>query len=72
MIVLEVFVNRYLAEQFRSEILAPMIRSATKPFQFASAPPSSANLDMKVRAISGLVLGMILQRLMGDEVLENH
>ena len=71
-IVSEVLVNRELAERFREQVLEPMIRSAAELIGPLFAPHASAALDLKVRAISGLMLGMILQRLMGDDVLEDR
>lgn len=68
-VVAEVLVNRELAERFRIRVLEPMIAVSAGVLRGATAP---AHPDLLVRALSGLVLGLILQRLVGDPLLEER
>lgn len=70
-IVSEIMVNAELRALFQTRVLTPMLglaEGALARWAEANAlPPRSAALT--VRALSSLVFGLILQRLMGDDLL---
>jgi len=57
---------------YHQEILAPTLALAEVYFQqYAAAQGrSAADASLMLRAISGMVLGLVLQRIMGDPLLE--
>ena len=67
-VVSEVLVNRDFAARFQTQILEPMIHSAAPLFGLSVGGESSPD-NLKLRAVAGLILGMILVRVMGDEVV---
>lgn len=71
-VVSEVLVNRDLAERFRAQILDPMILTTAEILHrtLYQDAPTPADLDLRMRVMSGLVLGVILQRVLHDDVLE--
>lgn len=73
-VISEALVNRAFAARVRSQLLDPMILAATDILGrtvFAGAP-TPPDLALRVRAMSGLLLGAIVQRVLDDDVLEAH
>jgi TetR/AcrR family fatty acid metabolism transcriptional regulator len=71
-VVSEVLVNRDFAGRFRARILEPMLATTAGLLRrtvFADEP-APADLELRIRLVSGLVLGLILQRVLHDDVLE--
>ena len=68
----EVMVNKELRELFRDKILEPTFAIAETYFQQWAAQHLARPVDISLtmRAISGMVLGLIVEYLMGDQVLE--
>jgi len=68
----EVMVNKELRELFHDNILEPTFAIAEAYFQQWAAQHLARPVDISLtmRAISGMVLGLIVEYLMGDRVLE--
>lgn len=75
-IVSELMVNAEVRALFRARVLTPMLGLAEEAFgrwaeanraEANGAPPPATRLT--VRVLSGLVFGLILQRVMGDDLL---
>lgn len=71
-IVSEVMVNPEVRERFRAQLLAPMLSVGEQVFHRALSGPGSVpdRTPLVVRALSGLILGLLMQRLMGDETVQ--
>ena len=71
-IVSEVMVNPEVRERFRAQLLAPMLSVGEQVFRRALSGPGSPpdRTPLVVRAMSGLILGLLMQRLMGDETVQ--
>ncbi|MFB9990910.1 TetR/AcrR family transcriptional regulator [Deinococcus oregonensis] len=70
----EALINRAFSERLRTQILEPMILASAellKSTVFADAP-LPPDFDLRVRAVSGLMLGTILQRVLHDDLLETR
>lgn len=73
-VVSEAFVNQAFAQEFRRQILEPMLLGAVDLlkltiFHDTPAPP---DLELRARVLSGLILGTIMQRVLHDDVLQAH
>jgi hypothetical protein len=70
----EALVNRAFAERLRTQILDPMLLAAADLLRRSLAPdaPAPPDLDLRVRAMSSLVLGTIVQRVLHDDLLESR
>ena len=70
-VVSEVMVNRELRELYYRKILEPTFTLAETFFQQWAAQRiiKSGNLSLTMRAMSGMMLGLIVQHIMGDTVL---
>ena len=70
----EIMVNRELRELFYQKILEPTFVMAEAYFQQWSAQHiiKPVNICLTMRAISGMVLGLIVERIMGDQILESQ
>jgi len=68
----EIMVNPELRALYYEKILEPTLVMAEAQFQqWADRHPTTpVNVQLTVRTISGIVLGLIMQRLMGDPTLE--
>ena len=67
----EVMVNRELGERFSTQLLGPMIQGAE---QFAEMWATRNGVtfersDLTMRVISSLIIGLLVQRVLGDAVL---
>ncbi len=67
----EAMVNRELGERFSTQLLAPMIQGAE---QFAQTWATRNGVtfersDLTMRMISSLIIGLLVQRVLGDDVL---
>ena len=75
-IVSEVVVNPEVREGFYAQLLGPMLQAGEAAFTHALSrpgqPADASQVALQVRALSGLILGLILQRVMGDELLAAH
>ena len=69
----EIMVNKELRELFHQKILEPTFAMAEVYFQqwVAQHKVQTSDVGLTMRAITGMVLGLILQRIMGDETLES-
>ena len=72
-IMSEIMVNRELGERFSKQILEPMIRGAEAFMQAWGARNgvSFERSDLSMRVISSLIIGALVQRVLGDEVLKD-
>lgn len=61
----EALVNPELAAQFRAQVLTPLLDGAGPP-----PPADGASSAMHSRLVIGLILGLLVQRALGDETLE--
>lgn len=67
----EALVNRTFADRLRIQILEPMLTgSAALLTPLFADQPAPADLDLRLRALSSLILGTILQRVLHDDLLE--
>ncbi len=73
-IVSEILVNRALGERFYAQMLAPMLTGAEAFLRMWGQynGVEFADLELKIRALSSLMLGLIVQRVLGDEVLTSR
>ena len=67
----EIMVNRELRERFSAQFLGPMIRGAE---QFAQTWATRNGVtfersDLTMRVISSVIIGLLVQRVLGDDVL---
>ena len=62
----EALVNPELAAQFRTQVLGPLLQG-TGPLP--SASPDGDGAALRPRLILGLILGLLVQRALGDEML---
>lgn len=70
----EIMINDDLRKQYYTQILAPSLDSA-EPFFIAHAAKRGISPDrarLTLRAISGMVMGLILERIMGDSDLADQ
>ena len=72
-IMSEIMVNRELGERFSQQILEPMICGAEAFMKAWGARNGVAfgRSDLSVRIISSLIIGALIQRVLGDEVLRD-
>lgn len=72
-ILSEIMVNKELRELFAQKILEPTFSIAETYFQQWAVQHklSSINISLMMRAISGMVLGLIVERIIGDQTLES-
>ncbi len=73
-VVSEILVNKELRELHYQKILEPTFTLAEKYFQQWAEQHiiKPTNISLTMRAISGMVLGLILEYIMGDKVLESQ
>lgn len=75
-IVSEVVVNLEVRERFYAQLLGPMLKAGEEMFSRVMSrpeqPADASQVALQVRALSGLILGLILQRVMGDELLASR
>jgi AcrR family transcriptional regulator len=71
-IVSEMMVNPELSKRFSAQVLEPMLAGGEMAFgRWAAQNGDSApRLKLRVRLLSSLILGLLLQRVLGDELLE--
>ena len=71
-IISEIMVNAELRELYYQKVLEPTIMMAESYFQHPAAQQTlkPVNISLTLRAISGMVLGLILEHIMGDKTLE--
>lgn len=73
-IISEALVNPAFARRVRTQLLDPVVLAASGLLErsvYAGAP-LPPDLALRVRAVSSLLLGAIVQRVLHDEVLEAH
>ncbi|PNY79871.1 TetR/AcrR family transcriptional regulator [Deinococcus koreensis] len=73
-VISEALVNRAFAERVRTQLLDPMVLAAAGILErtvFAGALPPP-DMALRVRAVTSLMLGAIVQRVLYDDVLEAH
>jgi hypothetical protein len=68
----EIIVNKELRELYQQKILEPTFAMAEAYFQrwVAQRVIKPVNISLTMRAISGMVLGLIVERIIGDQTLE--
>ena len=68
----EIMVNKELRELYYQKIFEPTLTEAEVYFQYWSERNTirPINIGLTLRAISGLIFGLILQNIMGDKSLE--
>lgn len=73
-VVSEIMVNPELRELHYQKILEPTMTMAEKYFQQWAEQHliEPINISLTIRAISGMVLGLILEHIMGDKTLESQ
>jgi len=73
-VVSEMMVNEELRQRYREQILEPTLLTGEAALHDLAAnrglSPTAAALT--IRAISGMVMGIIMQRIMGDTMLAEH
>jgi AcrR family transcriptional regulator len=72
-VVSEIMVNKELRELYYRKILEPTFSMAEAYFQQWAAQHiiKPINISLAMRAISGIVLGLIVEHIMGDQILES-
>lgn len=70
----EMMVNEELRTRYYEQMLEPTLALAEAYFQVQAAKRglSPVHIKLTIRAISGMVLGLILEYIMGDETLATH
>jgi TetR/AcrR family fatty acid metabolism transcriptional regulator len=71
----EIMVNADLRTRFVQQVLEPMILEVEQHFQqWAEHRPGGrhAPSGLKVRALAGMILGLLIMRIMGDQSLDTH
>jgi AcrR family transcriptional regulator len=63
----ESVVNEDLRRLFYAQILEPTLRMAEPYFEAQGMPPAEAQIT--IRAIAGMMLGLIVERILGDDTL---
>jgi len=73
-VVSEILVNKELRELYYQRILEPTLTAAGMQFEQLAERHAikSADVDLTMRALSGMVLGLILEHIMGDKTLESR
>ena len=70
----EMLVNEEIRARYREQILEPTLHTGEAALLGWTAarglPPTAAALT--IRAISGMIMGLIMQRIMGDDTLAEH
>src|SRR5256884_8002554 len=71
-VVSEIMVNKELRELYYRKIIEPTFTMAEKYFQQWAAQHiiKPINISLAMRAISGMVLGLIMEYIIGDQTLE--
>jgi TetR/AcrR family fatty acid metabolism transcriptional regulator len=72
-VISEIMVNKELRELYYRNILEPTFSMAEKYFQQLAAQHLIKPIDrsLAIRAISGMVLGLIMEHIIGDKTLES-
>jgi AcrR family transcriptional regulator len=72
-VVSEIMVNTELRELYYQKILEPTFSMAEAYFQQWAAQHiiKPINISLAIRAIAGMVLGLIMEHIMGDQILES-
>ncbi len=67
----EVMVNRELGKRFSTQLLAPMIQGAEQFIEMWATRNGVTfeRSDLTMRMISSLIIGLLVQRVLGDAVL---
>ncbi len=73
-VISEVMVNAELRERYYRMVLEPTMTTAEAYFQQWAAQRAIRPVDihLTMRALSGMVLGLILEHIMGDETLQSR
>lgn len=73
-VIAEVLTNRELREMYMQQIILPTFANSEAYFRGWMEQGEFAEVDvtLALRAISGMILGVLLQRMMGDPVLEER
>ena len=73
-VVSEIMVNKELRELHYQKIIEPTFALAEKYFQQWAEQHivKPSNISLTLRAISGMMLGLILEHVMGDQILESQ
>ncbi|GHO48155.1 TetR/AcrR family transcriptional regulator [Ktedonospora formicarum] len=73
-LISEIMVNQELREQYRQKIVEPTMKMAEVYFQQWAEKRvlRPTNVRLTIRAISGLILGLMVEYVMGDETLEEE
>ena len=73
-VVSEMLVNEELRERYREQILEPTLHTgeAALVAWAVGRGLNPATTALTIRAISGMVMGLIMQRIMGDTALAEH
>ena len=73
-VVSEILVNKELRELYSQKIVEPTFTLAEKYFQRWAEQHiiKPTNISLATRAISGMVLGLILEHIIGDDTLESQ
>ena len=73
-VVSEILVNQELRELYYRKIVEPTFTLAEKHFQrwTEQHPIKPVDISLTMRAISGMVLGLIMEYIMGDKTLEEQ
>ncbi|GCE15374.1 TetR/AcrR family transcriptional regulator [Tengunoibacter tsumagoiensis] len=71
-IISEILVNQELRERFHQQVLGPMLQGGEAYLRRWSEQGviSPQNIDLTIRAIAGMILGLLLEQSMGDQTLE--
>jgi hypothetical protein len=70
----EITINEELRARFQQVLLEPMLSMANAALQQWADQGKIAplNIELTVRAISGMILGLLLQQSMNDQTLTEH
>lgn len=71
-IISEIMINQDMRERYQQQVLGPMMTRAEQYFQHWAAQNNVALGDtaLLMHTLSSMVMGLIVQRIMGDETLE--
>ncbi len=69
-VISEMMVNPELRAQYQQTILEPTLQIAEMLFAERGLPPDEVRL--LVRAVSGMVMGLLMQRIIGDAVITQY
>jgi TetR/AcrR family fatty acid metabolism transcriptional regulator len=73
-VIAEVLTNRELRDLYMKQIIEPTFAISEAHFrrQMAKGKVNADDIPLTMRAISGMFLGLLLLRIMGDTYLESH